>query len=53
MATGQFADNLILRLSKSWTAPDKKKRRVIDLKSVYLIASKKRIPLLEVEISLL
>jgi molybdopterin/thiamine biosynthesis adenylyltransferase len=53
MATGQSTDNLILRLSKSWTAPDKKKMRVIDLKSVRSIASKKRIPLLEVEISCL
>ena len=53
MATVQSADNLILQLSKSWTAPDKKKRRVIDLKSVRFIASKKRIPLLELEINCL
>jgi molybdopterin/thiamine biosynthesis adenylyltransferase len=53
MATGQSTDNLILRLSKGSTAPNKKKLRVIDLKSVRSIASKKRIPLLEVEISCL
>ena len=53
MATGQSTDNLIIRLSKCWTAPNKKKLRVIDLKSVRSIASKKRIPLREVEISCL
>ena len=53
MATGQSTDNLIIRLSKCWTAPNKKKLRVIDLKSVRSIASKKRIPLREIEISCL
>jgi len=53
MTTDQSTDNLILRLSKSWTAPDKKKMQVIDLKSVRSIASKKRISLLEIEISCL
>lgn len=53
MAIGQSTDNLIRRLSKSWTAPDKKKMRVIDLRSVRLISSKKRIPPREIEISCL
>jgi molybdopterin/thiamine biosynthesis adenylyltransferase len=53
MATGQSTDNLIIRLSKYWTAPNKKKLRVIDIKSLRSIASKKRIPLREVEISCL
>lgn len=53
MATGQSTDNLIRRLSKSWTAPDKKKMRVIDLKNVRFISSKKRIPPREIEISCL
>ena len=53
MATGQSTDNLIRRLSKSWTAPDKKKMRVIDLRGVRFISSKKRIPPREIEISCL
>lgn len=53
MATGQSTDNLIRRLSKSWTAPDKKKMRVIDLRNVRFISSKKRIPPREIEISCL
>jgi molybdopterin-synthase adenylyltransferase len=53
MTTYQSTDNLILRLSKSWTAPDKKKVRVIDLKNVRFISSKKRIPPREIEISCL
>lgn len=53
MATGQSIDNLIRGLCKSWTLPDKKKIRVIDLKSVRFISSKKRIPLREIEISCL
>ena len=32
MATGQSADNLILRLSKSWAVPDKKKKARYRLK---------------------
>jgi molybdopterin/thiamine biosynthesis adenylyltransferase len=53
MATGQSTDNLIRRLSKGWTAPDKKKMRVIDLRGVRFISSKKRIPPREIEISCL
>jgi molybdopterin/thiamine biosynthesis adenylyltransferase len=53
MATGQSTDNLIRRLSKGWTAPDKKKIRVIDLRGVRFISSKKRIPPREIEISCL
>jgi molybdopterin/thiamine biosynthesis adenylyltransferase len=53
MATGQSTDNLIRRLSKAWTASDKKKMRVIDLQSVRFISSKKRIPPREIEISCL
>ena len=53
MATDQSTDNLIRRLSKSWTAPDKKKMRVIDLRNVRFISSKKRIPPREIEISCL
>ena len=53
MATSQSIDNLIRRLSKGWTAPDKKKMRVIDLSSVRFISSKKRIPPREIEISCL
>jgi hypothetical protein len=53
MAAGQSSDNLICQLSKVWTAPDKKRLRVIDNKSIRLIFTKKRIPLLEVEISCL
>ncbi len=53
MATGQSIDNLIRRLSKSWTSPDQKKIRIIDLKSVRFISSKRRIPLREIEISCL
>ena len=53
MAIDQSTDNLIRRLSKGWTAPDKKKMQIIDLKGVRFIASKKRIPPLEVEISCL
>ena len=53
MATSQSIDNLIRRLSKVWTEPNKKKMRVIDFKVVRFIASKKKIPLLEVEISCL
>jgi len=53
MAIGQSNDNLILQLSKGWTAPDKKKLRVIDIKSVQLISTKKRMSPREVEISCL
>ena len=53
MATGQSTDNLIRRQSKGWTAPDKKKMRVIDLRGVRFISSKKRIPQREIEISCL
>lgn len=53
MATGQSTDNLIRRQSKGWTAPDKKKMRVIDLRGVRFISSKKRIPPREIEISCL
>ena len=53
MATGQSTDNLIRRLSKDWTAPDKKKVRVIDLRSVRFISSRKRMPSREIEISCL
>jgi molybdopterin-synthase adenylyltransferase len=53
MATGQSTDNLIRRLSKGWTAPDKKKMRVIDLSSVRFVSSKKRISPREIEISCL
>jgi molybdopterin-synthase adenylyltransferase len=53
MATSQSIDNLIRRLSKVWTEPNKKKMRVIDFKVVRFIASQKKIPLLEVEISCL
>ena len=53
MATGQSTDNLIRRLSTGWTAPDKKKIRVIDLRGVRFISSKKRIPPREIEISCL
>jgi molybdopterin/thiamine biosynthesis adenylyltransferase len=53
MATSQSIDNLIRRLSKVWTEPNKKKMRVIDFKVVRFIASQKKSPLLEVEISCL
>ncbi len=53
MAAGQSTDNLIRRLSKDWTAPDKKKVRVIDLRSVRFISSRKRMPPREIEISCL
>ena len=53
MAKGQPAHILIHKLSKSLVTPDKKKIRVIDLKSVRLIAAKKRIPLRGIEISCL
>src|SRR4030042_6089629 len=53
MAKGQPAHILIHKLSKSLVTPDKKKIRVMDLKSVRLIASKKRMSSLEVEVSCL
>src|SRR4030065_1371109 len=50
MAKGQPAHILIDKLGKSLLMPDKKDMRVIDIKSVRFIASKKRIPSLEVEV---
>lgn len=53
MAKRQSIDKLISTLCKSWVNFDKQKMRVIDLKSVRFIATKKIIPSLEVEISCL
>jgi molybdopterin/thiamine biosynthesis adenylyltransferase len=50
MAIRQSVDKLICELSKRWISPDKLKLRIIDLQSVRLISSKKRIPLREIEI---
>lgn len=53
MAKSQPTPLLIRKLCKSLVTTDKKKMRIIDLKSVRFIASKKRISLLEVEIACL
>ena len=53
MAKGQPAHILIRKLCKSLVTPDKKKMRVIDLRNVRFISSKKRIPPREIEISCL
>lgn len=53
MATGQSTDNLIRQLCSRWMTPEKKKLRVIDIKSVRLISAKKRISPREIEISCL
>src|SRR5450756_1524815 len=50
LAKGQRVDILIRKLSKSLVTPDKKKMRVIDLQSVRLISSKKKVTRREVEI---
>lgn len=50
MATAQSIDKMIRKLCKGWASPDKQKMRIIDLKSVRLISSQKRITRREVEI---
>jgi len=49
LAKGQPVDILIRKLCKSLVTPDKKKMRVIDLQSVRLISSKKKVTRREVE----
>jgi len=44
LAKGQPVDILIRKLCKSLVTLDKKKMRVIDLQSVRLISSKKKLP---------
>ncbi|WP_207799304.1 HesA/MoeB/ThiF family protein [Candidatus Cryosericum septentrionale] len=49
LAKGQPVDILIRKLCKSLVTPDKKKMRVIDLQSVRLISSKKKVTRREAE----
>jgi len=49
LAKGQPVDILIRKLCKNLVTPDKKKMRVIDLQSVRLISSKKKVTRREVE----
>jgi molybdopterin/thiamine biosynthesis adenylyltransferase len=53
MATGQSADKLIHRLSKTRMGPGKQRTRVIDLPSVRLISAKTKATPLEIEIACL